>query len=572
MRKKFSKLLLVFLFVFVALFNSAQPAQARSVGEWISSLFKAEEASDAYTQAIGEINNETATSETATNLLNYINTSTFGADYVAYGLSDEEKKIAEEIYGRGVMGTLSDGMLALYTPPASSQTYVADLMESAHIIPEAQAQGLGFASLDPILEGWKQFRNIAYLFFVIIFLVIGFLIMFRAKVGQAAITAQQAIPSILTALVFVTFSYAIAGLMIDLMYLIMYMMAGLFAEGPQLVERNIFGLVGMMMTGTWGSAQQGIELMMEDLLNIGAVGDALAWLSSLAAATIIGIAILIGTFKIFLELLKAYIAVILQIVFSPIILMMGAIPGQNTFMTWIKNLAGNLILWPVVLLCLLVERMLTAPVRGDGLLGYQGVDNAALNSNFGGGFMPPFLLGQGQGAILPVLIGVGILLVIPEIMQQVKKAMGVGDGIMGDIMQGALKRAKSGQIALPIGTAAGNSLAGGAHSALYNVFGKDAPIKSKGFNKESMKETWDNVRHGFETTDKKGNKVTRGGFVRGAQKGWDAGGKASVQLDRALSGQLFEAETIEKNIAKAIKAGEGNNRKDEEDNEEFVAP
>ena len=38
-------------------------------------------------------------------------------------------------------------------------------MESAHIIPKAQAQGLGFASLDPILEGWKQFRNVAYLFF-----------------------------------------------------------------------------------------------------------------------------------------------------------------------------------------------------------------------------------------------------------------------------------------------------------------------------------------------------------------------------------------------------------------------
>jgi hypothetical protein len=441
MRKKFSKLLLVFLFVFAAFFNSARPAEA-GFSDWIDSIFKAPEAKESFDNALknGNISNETSTSETATNLLNYVNTSAFGAEYVAYGLSDEEKKIAEEMYGRGIMGALSDGMVAMYTPPASSQTYVADLMESAHIIPEAQAQGLGFASLDPILEGWKQFRNIAYLFFVLIFLVIGFLIMFRAKVGQAAITAQQAIPSILTALVFVTFSYAIAGLMIDLMYLIMYMMAGLFAEGPQIVEKNVFGLVGMMMKGSWKSAQQGIELMVEDILNIGAVGEAVAWLSSLAAATIVGIAILIGTFKIFFELLKAYISVILQIVFSPILLMMGAIPGQNTFMTWIKNLAGNLVLWPVVLLCLLVERMLTEPVRNASVLGGE---NVTLNSSFGGGFMPPFLLGEGQGAILPVLIGVGILLVIPDIMQQVKKTMGVSDGIFGDLAKSAWNNVKS---------------------------------------------------------------------------------------------------------------------------------
>jgi hypothetical protein len=41
------------------------------------------------------------------------------------------------------------------------------------------------------------------------------MIMFRTKVGQAAITAQQAIPNVVIAMLAVTFSYAIAGLMID---------------------------------------------------------------------------------------------------------------------------------------------------------------------------------------------------------------------------------------------------------------------------------------------------------------------------------------------------------------------
>ena len=53
--------------------------------------------------------------------------------------------------------------------------------------------------------------------------------------------------------------------------------------------------------------------------------------------------------------------------------------------------------------------MMTAPVRNVSLLGS---DNAALENSLEGGFMPPFLIGQGQSAVLPILIGVGILLVI----------------------------------------------------------------------------------------------------------------------------------------------------------------
>ena len=74
-------------------------------------------------------------------------------------------------------GTTSEGALqtggrligALYNnPPASADLYVADLMHSFNIAQPAYAQGLGFSSLSPILTGWKIFRNIAYVFFVLI--------------------------------------------------------------------------------------------------------------------------------------------------------------------------------------------------------------------------------------------------------------------------------------------------------------------------------------------------------------------------------------------------------------------
>lgn len=56
-----------------------------------------------------------------------------------------------------------------------------------------------------------------YVFSTIIFLIIGIMIILRVKVSpQAVITIQSAVPQIITTLILVTFSYAIAGLVIDL--------------------------------------------------------------------------------------------------------------------------------------------------------------------------------------------------------------------------------------------------------------------------------------------------------------------------------------------------------------------
>jgi hypothetical protein len=396
---------------------------------------------DAVAKGSKGVNGEKATHNFMINSLNTTNLLVQGSGAISgMGMSSVERKELEKAIGFGFIGDLSKGIASTYTnPPASSVTYMADLMKNAKIIPSAQAQGLGFSSLDPILETWKAFRNLAYLFFVVAFIVIGFMIMFRVQVGKAAITVQQAIPNIIIALLAVTFSYAIAGFMIDIMYVVMYMLASFFTEGPDLINKNIFGLVGLMFKGgdTLGSTQNAIEQFMEDAFSIGFVGEAVAWLSSLLGSVIIGIAILFATFKIFFELVKTYIAVLLSIIFSPILLMMGAFSGNEVFFKWLKNLAGNLILWPVVLVCILVQRMLTAPIRSMWGTG------EALDQAFGGGFLPPFLMGQGQGAIVPVILGIGVLLVIPEIMQQVKKAMGVSDGMFGELAKAAFSNMKN---------------------------------------------------------------------------------------------------------------------------------
>jgi len=513
---------------------SIKPAQA-SILDWLGGIFKTESTVKSV-NSFKSVNadKEKFDAESISNILTNINLHAIGMAAIPNdgSQSTSERKALEKEIGYGVLGDVNSGIVALYNPPASTRTYVADVMKSAKIIPEAQAQGLGFSALDPILETWKSFRNLAYLFFVVIFLIIGFMIMFRTKVGQAAITAQQAIPSVIVAMLAVTFSYAIAGFMIDIMYVAMYVLASYFTEGSTIINMNIFGLVGVMFKGTGGATQNAIEQFMEDALNIGFVGEALAWLSSLMGTVIIGIAILFASFKVFFELVKTYVAVLIQIIFSPIILMLGAFPGKNTFGKWIKNLAGNLILWPVVLLCVLVQRMLTAPIRSLNWTGNEEL----IDTSFGGGFMPPFLVGQGQGNIIPVILGIGILLVIPEIMQQVKKAMGVEDGVFGQLAGDALKRVQS-AAAAPKKVAEAQPFdffSDTAHMQHYlKTSGKDTGLErlivgSRSERAERLNRLEEDRRHGVATQDK----IKYGGIFGALSKGQ----KNVIQVEQEVSG------------------------------------
>jgi len=338
----------------------------------------------------------------------------------AYGLTDEEMMAFRAEYGGGVIGDLNNGIAMMFTKPADTQTYVADVFRSAKVIPPAQAQGLGFAALDPILSTWKVMRNISYLFFVVIFLVIGFMIMFRQKMGgQAVVTAQQAIPGIIISLILVTFSYAIAGFLIDIMYLVMYLMIGLFGANTELIDQNFLQLGMGLVTGSGGvnsSAFSTVNDAVQDFvgaIDLGSAGDALGWISGITFGLIITIAVLIGVFKLFFELLKTYITVILAIAFGPMLIMMGAIPGKNTFMPWLKMVIGNLAAFPTVLLMLILYNEMT---KNTG-------------SITEGGFMPPYLMGQGFGGALTTLVGIGIILVMPEVVKKTKAALGVGWGL-----------------------------------------------------------------------------------------------------------------------------------------------
>lgn len=115
----------------------------------------------------------------------------------------------------GAIGKGTEFIATLFTPPASGIEYIAGLKDNLLGKP-AYAQGFGFKGLEFLLPLWKAARNIVYILSSIIFVVIGLMIILRVKISpQAVVTVQSAVPTVITTLILVTFSYAIAGLLID---------------------------------------------------------------------------------------------------------------------------------------------------------------------------------------------------------------------------------------------------------------------------------------------------------------------------------------------------------------------
>ncbi len=359
-------------------------------------------------------------------------------------------------------------------PPAHTATYVADVLNTAGVATPAYAQGVGFASLDPILGLWKVFRNVAYFFFIVVFIILGFMIMFQQRLGsKAAITAQQAIPTVIVSLLLVTFSYAIAGFIIDLMYLFMFLIVGLF-KGIQAsfsvgnirdpVSFTWLDLFGFLFSSSWSWQANGLNTdIVSSVLNAAgsqsqAMNTVMSILGGMTLTLVITLAVLIGSVRLLFELLKSYVVVILSIVTSPLILMVGAFPGKDVFWPWLKGIIGNLMAFPTVLLLLIIYIEFTT-----------GTIAGAVGASDQGGFMPPFLFGSGAGNVNMIgpILGLAMILAMPEIVKEVKKICGAGDGgFAAFLATAAWKNFKTAPRYAPLATGAAGYAGGLAEGAV----------------------------------------------------------------------------------------------------------
>lgn len=259
--------------------------------------------------------------------------------------------------------------------PFSGISYVRHELSKFSLVSTVYAQttpGFGFDALRPIQDMWRASRNVAFGLFVIVAVVFAFMIMFRVKISpQVVISVQSALPKLIVALILVTFSYAIAGFLIDLMYVVIGLLS-LFGTSFMPIPGGAPAIFNFLTLGQplGGNVQVGVfglilfYLMIFPYCLIIVLFTMLGFLQSafvaiLGAATFAATApvtILLGALifiialviviwhalKIFFMLIKAFVNIILLTIFAPFQIALGPIIPSIGFGTWIKSFISNL--------------------------------------------------------------------------------------------------------------------------------------------------------------------------------------------------------------------------------------
>jgi hypothetical protein len=234
-------------------------------------------------------------------------------------------------------------------------TYAADGLTSGY----DTLKNSGITSL------WSAVRNLSYVFFVIVMITVGFMIMFRSKIGgQTLVTLGNFLPGVITSLILITFSFAIAGLLIDIGGLIVSLFAGIYGVDNVRGINSLWTLMTSALAGGTGWSALGTGAIGTGILaftakavlvalaggriTAGVVAGGAGILLILIALLVVGI-VFVGGVKVLITLYKAFFGILLGVVIAPIQLMIGAFPGKGYVSTnWFKSLLRNVLTFPLV--------------------------------------------------------------------------------------------------------------------------------------------------------------------------------------------------------------------------------
>ncbi|MEK7498174.1 MAG: hypothetical protein AAB656_04640, partial [Patescibacteria group bacterium] len=310
-------------------------------------------------------------------------------------------------------------------PPA-----IKDLA-NIQIVPEVNAQtGFGFTALNPILALWKGSRDITYGLMVIAIITLAFMVMFKVKLNpQTSITIQSAIPKVVIALILITFSYAISGLLVDLMYVVYGILS--IAARPLALNLNptfVYGLLtGSTLPGGFLSIVMFVFTLMAIVVSVlsiilgvlfSGVSAGLSAIIGIAIALIVFLIIFLQCVKIIWALLKAYALALIMTIIAPFYILLGVVIPTLGFGSWLRMFISNLAVFVVTsLLCLLSLFFLFSGVSSLGIkvstpiglaiIAVQSAENRSWPPLLGGG-------GEAMAAIIMAGVGLVIFVIIPK--------------------------------------------------------------------------------------------------------------------------------------------------------------
>lgn len=389
----------------------------------------------------------------------------------------------------------------------SGVNYLSNILYNYNVIPEANAQGFGYTALNPVQKYWSGARDIAYALIVLVVIVFAFMIMFRIKISpQVVISVQSSLPKVFGALILITFSYAIAGFMIDLMYVIGGVFALLIKTGQfssqdiTAIYKDIFPSNQTGMYFLFHMMWYAVFFLIATLINMIAVtvsfgqflpGTAFSIISILLVVWILILA-LWYTFKATWVLIKTLISVYLNIISAPLQFALGVFVPSMGFGNWFKKMMADLLVFPVTgLFMFFAWRLMWLSYA----FGFKAIANENIfariielinnigtpDANLFDTLWVPEILGFGQttSGFLVLLMSFGIIAAVPKVPDILKMLFLGGKfdygSAIGEAM-GAFGIAKTAQSAATdtAGHLAGSAVAGryGAASASPTWWGK----------------------------------------------------------------------------------------------------
>jgi len=395
------------------------------------------------------------------------------------GINTATHKIGYVESQGGAIGIVGNMISMTFDIPVSSSTYAKDLASNFGISKSSYAAitdgdgtdsnsgngfslGYGYTGLQPILNVWKIFRNLVYLFLVLLFIVIGLGIMFRLNIdARSVMSIQNQLPKIIIGIILVTFSYAIAGFIVDMMYVLMYLVYYIFAQqtlgldmgglNPSYLQGqnplgaigglggasdiasgvarplgqiftslfdNSFGhmiatIVGGIIGGGAGAigGPIGIAVGAGIGLVVGGVAGSklLGVVGGLIAYIVITITIVWAMLRLWFLLLRSYIFFLIDVILAPFWIGLGLIPkGGAGFNSWFRDVVANLAVFPATLFILLLGKTLV---------------NQFGNASSKTSFVPPLVGNPGDVASFGPIIGLGIILLLPSVVTMVRETL-----------------------------------------------------------------------------------------------------------------------------------------------------
>lgn len=416
-----------------------------------------------------------------------------GQDPTTGSLCDAVTPSGVQLYTKlpdgGALGSANLALLSMYkNPPVSTDIYLARVSSSlgftsayaATPTTPASVGGSGSAVLVFVLNLWETARNITYLLFILIFVIVGLMVMFRHRINpQTVVTIQMALPRLVIGLVLVTFSYLIASLLVDLSFVGAGFLGLFFSTAfPNTflgnsaflnvsTAGNVPGIFSLFFIRTsivgntiWGFAQLfsgffptfttpptgtnvigwlglgGLNLV-GGLVNLvtGFIGGAIG----IIIVLIVVVAALIQCLRLVWGLLQCYISILVFTILGPFIILVASLPGQEKLLGfWWRNILGNVLAFPAVFGAFLFASVI--------------LDNTSIST---GATASLPLFGGIDTSLLRSMLALGIVLGTPAIPRMTRDLVGArGIGAIAQMAGSGVGAATTvaGLAAIPVGT------------------------------------------------------------------------------------------------------------------------